>query len=916
MLETNEAAGPIHGFRTKKLKKGDRKLKSDFAKTATITAIVLIITSIIVMTISVQSVNAADVVTNVQPSGGVTDIPSGVTPAYTIQPVLYLSVSPNPIGIGEYMLINVWQTPPLQASRYYANYEVTITKPDGTTDTVTMNSYHGDATAWFNYVADQIGTWKFEASYPGAYYSPGNYTSTAIRSGSGGVGQTNPQAIQNILWDVYPYSTYYKPSKTQQPTTITVQQDLVYMWPEPALPGPGQYWTRPVEPTNRGWWQILGGYPWTGPGGGIGFPEGTNLYNQVNYYQFTPWVTAPNSAHIVWKKQGNIGGLVGPTANVGQIVNEAWQSSGGNPTICYQGRCYQTLTKAIDNKPTSVWECYDLRTGEVYWDLTGVSAPSYIEYNKGAGDVPGAAAIRSEEVYLIYIGGGRLIKYNPYTGAVVYNMSISPLTTGTYYMNGYCLSVQDLGTNATNLPGGRYRLINWTTLNNGITKFVGEWVTSQIPTNAGTGYSLITQYTGRIVTNTSYARSSLPGLIDYQAGYGAVVSSVNNPGSLVPETTMITGYRLSTGELLWNTTCDQATYSGSCNQADHGKIAVKFKDGYYRAWDLTTGKLAWTSERMMYPWDQCGFGAYASQSGYGLLFNEAYSGVYAFDWDTGNIAWKFEAIAPAWETPYTNENGTNVYSWDSAGKLADGKLYVSNSEHSPSSPVTRGWSFYAINVTTGKEVWHVLGEMNPGVFGDGYLTASNTYDGYTYVFGIGKSATTVDAPEVSVPLGTPFMIKGTVLDMSPAQPGTACVSQDSMNLQMSYLHMQIPIAGIWGNETLYGVPVSLTAVDESGAYSNIATVTTNGYTGDFSYAWAPPKEGTYDIVATFAGDYSYGSSMARTSVKVTPATNNSNSNSNITTVPDNTTLLYGILAAVVVAIIIGLVAIALTLRKR
>jgi hypothetical protein len=105
-------------------------------------------------------------------------------------------------------------------------------------------------------------------------------------------------------------------------------------------------------------------------------------------------------------------------------------------------------------------------------------------------------------------------------------------------------------------------------------------------------------------------------------------------------------------------------------------------------------------------------------------------------------------------------------------------------------------------------------------------------------------------------------------------------------------------------------------VDESGAYSNIATVTTNGYTGDFSYAWAPPKEGTYDIVATFAGDYSYGSSMARTSVKVTPATNNSNSNSNITTVPDNTTLLYGILAAVVVAIIIGLVAIALTLRKR
>jgi hypothetical protein len=208
--------------------------------------------------------------------------------------------------------------------------------------------------------------------------------------------------------------------------------------------------------------------------------------------------------------------------------------------------------------------------------------------------------------------------------------------------------------------------------------------------------------------------------------------------------------------------------------------------------------------------------------------------------------------------------------------------------------------------------------MNPGVMGDGYMTATNSYDAYMYVFGMGKSATTVKAPDVSVPSGTPLMIKGTVLDLSPAQPGTACVSQESMATQMAYLHMQMPVAGLWSNETIYGVPVSLTAVDESGTYSNIATVTTNGYTGDFSYAWSPPKEGTYDIIATFAGDYSYGNSMARTSVKVTqaPATDNTDSNSGVTNVPDNTMLLYGILAAVVMAIIIGLVAIVLTLRKR
>jgi hypothetical protein len=553
---------------------------------------------------------------------------------------------------------------------------------------------------------------------------------------------------------------------------------------------------------------------------------------------------------------------------VGQILNENWNNAPGNPTICYAGRCYQTKTITVDNKPTSVWECYDLRTGQVYWDLTGISAPQYIEYSKGAGDTPGAAPIRNEEVYLVYIGGGRLIKYNPYTGAVNLNMSIAPLTTGTYYMNGYCLSVQNIG-NTTN---PNYRLINWTTLNNAITTFVGAWVTETIPTNAGTGVSIITRYTGRIVSNTSYARSSLPGLIDYQAGYGAVVTGVASPGSLVSQSTIISGYRLSTGESLWNVTVDNdPTYSGSANQADHGKIAVKFKSGYYRAWDLATGQLAWTSERMLYPWDQCGFGAYASQSGYGLLYNEAYSGVYAFNWSTGKIQWKFEARAPDWETPYTNENGTQVYSWDSGGKLADGKLFVSTSEHSASSPVTRGWSFYAINVATGEEVWHMLGQINPGVIADGYLVGGNVYDAYQYTFGMGQSTTTVTAPDVSVPLGTAFTIKGTVLDLSPAQPNTPAVSKDSMTTQMAYLHMQMPISGLWGNETITGIPVTLTAIDANGTVTDLGTVTSSGYYGTFEKAWTPSAEGTYKIIASFAGDDSYGSSAAATAVTVGPA---------------------------------------------
>jgi len=54
---------------------------------------------------------------------------------------------------------------------------------------------------------------------------------------------------------------------------------------------------------------------------------------------------------------------------------------------------------------------------------------------------------------------------------------------------------------------------------------------------------------------------------------------------------------------------------------------------------------------MDYPWDACGFGAYASASAYGLFYRFGYSGVYAFDWEAGKIVWKFEAPA---EYPYEN----------------------------------------------------------------------------------------------------------------------------------------------------------------------------------------------------------------------------------------------------------------------
>jgi hypothetical protein len=132
---------------------------------------------------------------------------------------------------------------------------------------------------------------------------------------------------------------------------------------------------------------------------------------------------------------------------------------------------------------------------------------------------------------------------------------------------------------------------------------------------------------------------------------------------------------------------------------------------------------------------------------------------------------------------------------------------------------------------------------------------------------------------------------------------------------MEYLHMQYPVDGIWHNLTMTGVPVTLIAIDENDNGVNIGTATTSAYYGTFEMAWTPPAEGTYRIIASFAGDDSYGSSGASTAVSVGPAPATITL-PEIPTPVDNTMLLYGILAAVIIAIILAIIAILVVLRKR
>jgi hypothetical protein len=819
-------------------------------KFAAIIAIVLLMSSALLMVIPVIAQDEGEHGGPPESVGsGISGpIPDGVTPEYIIPTEAHLSFRPNPVGIDQIFLVNIWTSPALHASRFHPNYTMTLTKPSGQVTTFKIDSYHADATAWFEWIADEVGEWTLRFDFLGTYFPSENVTG----------GFMEPPTV------TLP-STYYEPS-TSGDMKLVVQEDIVYPWPEP---GPtGDYWTRPVVVEHREWWPILGNWPGTGYNG-LGDPNWEEEYPGTNphwssQYKFTPWVQGPNSAHVIWKRQGDDAGIIGGQAGArGQIG-----AVPPTPDIIYNGKCYETYTKpGTGSEATSMWRCYDLRTGEIYWEYEPTTiqvpfffffmmdvalSPDTIEYaSPTQSEVAGAEAAGGWSVNLIRITDNRLYKWDPWTGEMTANVTAMD---GTFYQSSYArdteptvLSVQNIG-NQTN---PEYRLIKWTT--RGSTD----------------------NFESRVLSNTSYARSSLPSYIDFNVGLGANVNPISTAG--VWTGMSFIGYNLTTGEQLWDTEItDEPMYSPVCTIADHGKVATVSGHGYYVAVDLATGNIAWKGEKMNYPWAAAGFGAYSAMSGYGMLFRESMDGIYAYNWTNGEIVWKYEAIARSqYESPYTAGNNTRTvypfYSFGGGGLIADGKFYTWNYEHTESYPITRGWSIHAIDVFTGEKVWSMLGTMVPGAIADGYLVASSRYDGYTYCFGKGKTETTVNTPDTAaVPKGTAMTITGSVLDMSPAQLGTPCVSEDSMQTQMEYIHMQMPIDGIWHNETITGVPVTLTAIKD-GTYYDIGTATTSGYYGTFGISWTPPEEGLYEIIASFEGSEGYGSSGDSTWVTVGPA---------------------------------------------
>lgn len=245
-------------------------------------------------------------------------------PTMPIQTKAYLYFEPNPIGVNQYLTVQGWVCPrPLFNTQYYYNYKFIFTKPNGSTETITIERTEKPATTWFFYKPDQIGDWTVQ-----------------------------------LVWDAYdtptgPSGNHTAASTPKQP--LVVQQEPIPSWPySPSLPTDG--WTWPINPENREWSTIAG--PWLQSGYNA---SGTN---------FNPYTQAPKSSHILWKLPP-ISGTAG--------------TQGGSYAFPYYSSTRVSLSAVIDGKGYYTGggyiHCIDIRTGKELWTALGSFSVARIENN-------------------------------------------------------------------------------------------------------------------------------------------------------------------------------------------------------------------------------------------------------------------------------------------------------------------------------------------------------------------------------------------------------------------------------------------------------------------------------------------------------------------------------------------------------
>jgi len=816
--------------------------------------------------------------------------------AIEIPTFLFVTASPNPVGVGQEVYIGItFSRPTPTGSGYsgdlYEDITLEITDPDG--HTTTHGPYLASPVAGvvFTFAPDKVGNYTLQAFYPGQVLTGTNPNNpTVSRSSRDLIGST------------------MLPSETTKKTLVVKTEQVGPIYQTPPLPT--EFWTRPIYATNWQWGEI--GSNWFGVAGNGAYDASGNVL---------PAGPAPNSAHIVWTKPTQFGGQ--PGSPIRSDSSTAYSSvsllqSYFKPVTILNGILY--YNKYAGTGTLIGWEAIDVHTGKILWSLpagiTGSESLYYgqiVNYNNfqefgsnailwstpGGGGFFGAPATWNG-IYDAMTGTFLANVTNPRSTSrlIDYESDIQGTVIGYYVSQGnLCLyNTTELLITHSGLSTGFFRPSG--TINGSMPEAT-KWE-SPLPTtfNGDTISLSIAAVTPEVIL-----MRQVPGAISYQG--------VTNGYQYVA------GYDAKTGVKLW----------GPINQTlppyeDTSVLCAK--DGYYvmhnKDRDLAWGYSLETGQKLWGPVQLPGGGDSSvwrdGEIAYGKVYIWDLGGyVNAIDLETGQLAWTFFAGDAGYDTPFESYP---IFGYN-AHTIADGKLFLS--EGIMYTPPLHPSYRLAINCTDGSLVWKMSQYSSTCVaaIGDGYLISWNSFDNQIYSFGKGPTVTTVSAsPQVSVQ-GTSVLVSGTVMDVSGGTTqdvittrfpnGLPAVSDDSMEAWMEYAYQQ-QIKPT--NAT--GVEVTLAILDSNGNYRTIG-MTTSDANGFYSYNWTPDIEGKYTIYATFAGSESYYSSNAVSAFSVDPAPATPTPAPTAAPNAADLYLLPGIAGIVITIIIVG-VAIILVLRKR
>jgi hypothetical protein len=353
---------------------------------------------------------------------------------------------------------------------------------------------------------------------------------------------------------------------------------------------------------------------------------------------------------------------------------------------------------------------------------------------------------------------------------------------------------------------------------------------------------------------------------DVFSAYALTINEHAAPYSPFPDKTNTQNTNLGfTTTMLWNKNISVPVtgknYTWSVSGADYdARIFIVSCKQTMQKWgySLDTGDLLWGPTAPEGTFNYYGMGDTTYYGKY--LLSTGYSGtLYCYDPLTGDLMWTYNATSVGRESPYGENYPISITF------VADGKVFLHSTEHSPTKPLWRGSYLRCINITDGTEMWKLL-DFNMGAgIADGYIITGNQYDNDIYCIGKGPSAVTVTAPEIVQSLGTSVLLKGTVTDQSPGAKDTPAIADADMQAWMEYLYEQqaMPTGA-------KGVEVTLDTVDPNGNFVHIGT-TTSDIDGKFSYMWTPEVPGKYNVIATFAGSNSYYASYETTAIGVSDA---------------------------------------------